>query len=224
MGIIEAQGGARMKRSNTSERLKYLMEAKNLKQSDIIERVTAMGEYISKSALSQYVNGQSTPDQRKLTILSKALDVSEVWLMGYGDTELKNIKNILFFKPSTKKIPVIGTIAAGEPILAVENIEEYIDLDKKISADFALRVRGDSMVGANIFDGDIVFIRKQSDVDDGEIAAVIIDDSATLKRVFKFENKVVLRAENPKYKPILLDGDKSVYIVGKAVYKLSEIY
>lgn len=213
-----------MKRSNTSERLKYLMEAKNLKQSDIIERVTAMGEYISKSALSQYVNGQSTPDQRKLTILSKALDVSEVWLMGYGDTELKNIKNIVFFKPSTKKIPVIGTIAAGEPILAVENIEEYIDLDKKISADFALRVRGDSMVGANIFDGDIIFIRKQSDVDDGEIAAVIIDDSATLKRVFKFENKVVLRAENPKYKPILLNGDKSVYIVGKAVYKLSEIY
>lgn len=200
------------------------MDAKNLKQSDIIERVTATGEYISKSALSQYVNGQSTPDQRKLTILSKALDVSEVWLMGYGDTELKNIKNILFFKPSTKKIPVIGTIAAGEPILAVENIEEYIDLDKKISADFALRVRGDSMVGANIFDGDIVFIRKQSDVDDGEIAAVIIDDSATLKRVFKFENKVVLRAENPKYKPILLNGDKSVYIVGKAVYKLSEIY
>lgn len=213
-----------MKRSNTSERLKYLMDAKNLKQSDIIERVTAMGEYISKSALSQYVNGQSTPDQRKLTILSKALDVSEVWLMGYGDMELKNIKNIVFFKPSTKKIPVIGTIAAGEPILAVENIEDYIDLDEKISADFALRVKGDSMVGANIFDGDIVFIRKQSDVDDGEIAAVIIDDSATLKRVFKFENKVVLRAENPKYKPILLNGDKSVYIVGKAVYKLSEIY
>lgn len=213
-----------MKRSNTSERLKYLMDAKNLKQSDIIERVTAMGEYISKSALSQYVNGQSTPDQRKLTILSKALDVSEVWLMGYGDMELKNIKNIIFFKPSTKKIPVIGTIAAGEPILAVENIEEYIDLDEKISADFALRAKGDSMVGANIFDGDIVFIRKQSDVDDGEIAAVIIDDSATLKRVFKFENQVILRAENPKYKPILLNGDKSVYIVGKAVYKLSEIY
>lgn len=213
-----------MKRSNTSERLKYLMDAKNLKQSDIIERVTSMGEYISKSALSQYVNGQSTPDQRKLTILSKALDVSEVWLMGYGDTELRNIKNIVFFKPSTKKIPVIGTIAAGEPILAVENIEEYIDLDEKISADFALRVKGDSMVGANIFDGDIVFIRKQSDVDDGEIAAVIIDDSATLKRVFKFENQVILRAENPKYKPILLNGDKSVYIVGKAVYKLSEIY
>lgn len=213
-----------MKRSNTSERLKYLMDAKNLKQSDIIERVNAMGEYISKSALSQYVNGQSTPDQRKLTILSKALDVSEVWLMGYGDTELRNIKNIVFFKPSTKKIPVIGTIAAGEPILAVENIEEYIDLDEKISADFALRVKGDSMVGANIFDGDIVFIRKQSDVDDGEIAAVIIDDSATLKRVFKFENQVILRAENPKYKPILLNGDKSVYIVGKAVYKLSEIY
>lgn len=212
-----------MKKSTTSERLKYLMETKNLKQSDIIEMVKKSGEYISKSALSQYVNGQSLPDQRKLTILSKVLNVSEVWLMGYGDTRAQNIKNILFVKPSTKKIPVIGTIAAGEPILAVENIEEYIDLDEKINADFALKVRGDSMVGANIFDGDIVFIRKQNDVDDGEIAAVIIDDSATLKRVYKFDNRVVLKAENPRFKPIILNGDNQVYIVGKAVYKLSTI-
>lgn len=212
-----------MKKSNTSERLKYLMDRNNLKQSDIIEMVKNSGEYISKSALSQYVNGQSIPDQRKLTILSKVLNVSEVWLMGYGDTEVQNIKNILFIKPSTKKIPVIGTIAAGEPILAVENIEEYIDLDEKINADFALKVRGDSMVGASIFDGDIVFIRKQNDVDDGEIAAVIIDDSATLKRVYKFDNRVVLKAENPRFKPIILNGDNQVYIVGKAVYKLSTI-
>lgn len=212
-----------MKRSTTSERLKYLMSTKNLKQSEILEKVAAKGEYISKSALSQYVNGQSIPDQRKLTILSQVLGVSEVWLMGYGDTEAQNIKNILFVKPSTKKIPVIGTIAAGEPLLAVENIEDYIDLDEKIKADFALRVRGDSMVGANIFNGDIVFIRKQPDVDDGEIAAVIIEDSATLKRVFKLEDKVMLKAENPKYKPIMLNGDKSVYIIGKAVYKLSEV-
>ena len=118
---------------------------------------------------------------------------------------------------------MIGTIAAGEPLLAVENIEDYIDLDEKIKADFALRVRGDSMVGANIFDGDIVFIRKQPDVDDGEIAAVIIEDSATLKRVFKLGDKVMLKAENPRYKPIMLNGDKSVYIIGKAVYKLSEV-
>lgn len=212
-----------MKKSNTSERLKYLMDRKNLKQSDIIDMVKNSGEYISKSALSQYVNGQSIPDQRKLTILSKVLNVSEVWLMGYGDTEAQNVKNILFIKPSTKKIPVIGTIAAGEPILAVENIEEYIDLDEKINADFALKVRGDSMVGASIFDGDIVFIRKQNDVDDGEIAAVIIDDSATLKRVYKFDNRVVLKAENPRFKPIILNGDNQVYIVGKAVYKLSTI-
>lgn len=212
-----------MKKSTTSERLKYLMSTKNLKQSEILEKVAAKGEYISKSALSQYVNGQSIPDQRKLTILSQVLGVSEVWLMGYGDTEAQNIKNILFVKPSTKKIPVIGTIAAGEPLLAVENIEDYIDLDEKIKADFALRVRGDSMVGANIFDGDIVFIRKQADVDDGEIAAVIIEDSATLKRVFKLEDRVMLKAENPKYKPIMLNSEESVYIVGKAVYKLSQV-
>ena len=212
-----------MKKSNTSERLKYLMSTKNLKQSEILEKVAAKGEYISKSALSQYVNGQSIPDQRKLTILSQVLGVSEVWLMGYGDVEAQKIKNILFVKPSTIKIPIIGTIAAGEPILAVENIEDYIDLDEKIKADFALRVKGDSMVGANIFDGDIVFIRKQADVDDGEIAAVIIEDSATLKRVFKLEDRVMLKAENPKYKPIMLNSEESVYIVGKAVYKLSQV-
>lgn len=212
-----------MKKSTTSERLKYLMKTKNLKQSDILEKIRERGEYVSKSALSQYVNGQSLPDQSKLTILSQALGVSEVWLMGYGDTEAQNIKNILFVKPSTKKIPIIGTIAAGDPLLAVESIEDYIDLDEKIKADFALRVRGDSMVGANIFDGDIVFIRKQPDVDDGEIAAVIIEDSATLKRVFKLDDKVMLKAENPRYKPIMLSDDKSVYIIGKAVYTLSKV-
>lgn len=212
-----------MKKSNTSERLKYIMNLKNIKQVDILTKIENMGKYISKSALSQYVNGQSVPDQKKLTILSRALGVSEVWLMGYGDLEIPQFKNISFIKPSTKKIPVVGTIAAGEPILAVENIEEYIDLDEKIRADFALYVKGDSMINAHIFDGDIVFIRKQSDVDDGEIAAVVIDDSATLKRVYKMGNTVVLRAENPKFKPIVLDGSKPVYIIGKAVYKLSEI-
>lgn len=212
-----------MKQSNTAERLKYIMNLKNIKQVDILTKIENMGEYISKSALSQYVNGQSEPDQRKLTILSKALGVSEVWLMGYGDLEVPQFKNITFIKPSTKKIPVVGTIAAGEPILAVENIEEYIDLDEKIRADFALHVKGDSMINARIFDGDIVFIRKQSDVDDGEIAAVVIDDSATLKRVYKMGDTVVLRAENPRFKPIVLDGTKPVYIIGKAVYKLSEI-
>ena len=79
------------------------------------------------------------------------------------------------------------------------------------------------MINAGIQDGDIVFIRKQPDVEDGEIAAVLIDDEATLKRVFKFKGEVQLRAENPKFKPITLNGDKNILILGKATYKLSKL-
>lgn len=87
--------------------------------------------------------------------------------------------------PKTKKVPLIGTIACGTPILAVENIECDVDMPENIRADFALRCKGDSMIDAHIYDGDIVYIRKQPIVDNGEIAAVIIDDEATLKRFYR---------------------------------------
>lgn len=131
--------------------------------------------------------------------------------------------NIFSFK-ATKEVPLLGTIAAGSPILADDNVEGYVDVDKTVQADFCLRVKGTSMINANIYDGDIVFIHKQSDVDDGEIAAVLIEDEATLKRVYKFAGHVQLRAENPRFKPIDLNGDQNVRILGKATYKLSKIF
>ena len=210
-----------MKKSNTSERLRFLMEERNLKQVDILNKAKNVGGYLSKSALSQYVSGKSEPDQEKLTLLSEILGVSETWLMGY-DTNIDGIKNI--FKPTTNKAyPLVGTIAAGVPILAEENIDEYVNLDRKINADFCLRVAGDSMVLAHIFDGDIVFIRKQPDVENGEIAAVLIDERATLKKVHKYSDRIELRAENPRFKTIELDDSSAVSILGKAVYKLSKI-
>ncbi len=137
--------------------------------------------------------------------------------MGWENYE-NNILNV-----PTNKIPLIGTIAAGEPILAEQHIEEYIDLETATRADFCLRVKGNSMIGAGIKNGDIVFIRLQDDVDDGEIAAVLIDDSATLKRVFKLGTLIQLRSENPDIKPIILNGDKDVKILGKAVYRLTKV-
>ena len=113
----------------------------------------------------------------------------------------------------------MGEIACGEPIFANEEYETYMDLDTDIQADFVLKAKGDSMVNARIFDGDIVFIRQQPDVNDGEIAAVIIDDEATLKRVYKYENHISLNAENPIYKPIQVryDDAKNVKIIGRAI-------
>lgn len=218
-----------MKISNTSERLKEIMDLKNLKQVDILKTVENQGGYISKSALSQYVNGISEPDQPRLTMLSKALNVSETWLMGYDEPivnrnrEELNIDNLIPMPQLNKQVPLLGTIAAGVPILADENVETYVDLNRTVSADFCLRVKGDSMINASINDGDIVFIKRQSDVDDGEIAAVLINDEATLKRVYKMAGKVVLRAENPKYKPIELNGEENVIILGKATYSLKTV-
>ena len=127
--------------------------------------------------------------------------------------------------PEMKRIPLIGTIACGAPILADEHIEEYIDTPKHISADFALTCKGDSMINARIFDGDVVYIRQQETVENGEIAAVLIDGEATLKRVQLFEDHISLEPENPQYRPLVYWGEEmnDVRILGKAVAFTSAI-
>lgn len=133
-----------------------------------------------------------------------------------------SISNILPI-PKTKLVPLVGTIACGTPILAEENIEDYLKADENLLAEFALRCKGDSMINSRIYDGDIVYIRKQSDVDDGEIAAVLIGEEATLKKVYKYPNKVVLRASNPIYDDMVYTNEEleNVMILGKAVAFLS---
>lgn len=129
--------------------------------------------------------------------------------------------------PETKVVPLLGDIACGSPLLAEENIEMYIKMDKNIPADYALRCKGDSMINARIFDGDIVFIRKQSDVDNGEIAAVLIDNEATLKKVYKIpeKNRVVLSPCNPMYDDQVYTEEQleDVRIIGKAVAFISTV-
>jgi repressor LexA len=114
---------------------------------------------------------------------------------------------------------LVGKIAAGTPILAQENIEGYIDLEDSIKADFCLTVEGDSMINARINDGDIVFIRQQPEVEEGEIAAVLIDGEATLKRFYRHENAVELRPENSTYKSMFFTSNNctTFKILGKAV-------
>ncbi len=128
---------------------------------------------------------------------------------------------------TTHKIPLLGEIACGEPIFAQEDRESYIEAGTEIKADFCLRAKGDSMIGARILDGDIVFIRKQSIVDNGEIAAIIIDDEVTLKRVYYYteEKTIKLMSENPNYKPIVYTGNvlDQIRILGKAIYFQSDV-
>lgn len=128
---------------------------------------------------------------------------------------------------ATKRFPVLGDIACGKPIMANEEKELYVEAGTTIDADFCLRAKGDSMIGARIYDGDIVFIRKQEMVDNGDIAAVIIEDEASLKRVnyFPEKNLLILKAENAKYEDMVYTGEElnHIRILGRAVAFQSDI-
>lgn len=217
-----------MEKVTTAERLRYIIEHQNLKQVDILERCKAYCEKynvrLAKNDLSQYVSGKVEPKQDKLSILGLALDVNEAWLAGY-DVPMKRNDNVT---PITvKRFPLLGQIACGIPRLATESLESYIEAGTNIKADFCLRAKGDSMINARIHDGDIVFVRSQDTVENGEIAVVIIDDEATLKRVFHYpeQSKLVLQAENPMYEPFVYVGSElqNVKILGKAIAFQSDV-
>lgn len=159
----------------------------------------------------------------RLQKLAAVLNTTVEYLMD-GTTSNIIYKNLEAL-PDTRMVPVIGSIACGVPILAKENIEGYAELDKRVHADFALRCVGDSMINAHIFDGDLVFIKRQDDVDNGEIAAVVIEDEATLKRVYKYPSRVELRPENPLCQVLQFEGPdlEQVRIIGKAVAFLGKV-
>ena len=181
-----------------------------------------------RSMITKIEQGKVDLTQSKISAIAKALQTTTMKLMGdeEGDDTPSNILPL----PKTRKIPLLGTIACGEPILATENVAEYVDMDTDVHADFALRCKGDSMINARIFDGDIVYIRKQNSVENGEIAAVLIDgveseSEATLKRFFRENDKIRLSAENPMYADKQYYGEEmnQVRVIGKAVAFLSTV-
>jgi len=203
-----------------SARLSEVMSQRNQTTYTLGEALS-----LSPSTISRYQNGKMEPKTTAVYAMASYLNVNPLWLMGYDDD--KNTTHIdkpyLAAKnlyPVTKKaLPVLGNIAAGQPIFAEEHFEGYACADEDTQADFCLRVKGDSMINARIYDGDIVFIHSQPDVEDGEIAAVLIDDEATLKRVYKLDDRIILRPENPIYKPLEYKAGcgKDIRILGKAV-------
>jgi len=118
-------------------------------------------------------------------------------------------------------VPIVGKVKAGEPILAVENIEGYINLDRSLISSrdvFLLRVVGDSMIDAHIQDGDFALVKPQPHVENGEIVVALIEDEATIKRIFQKRDLIRLEPANPKMEPIVVKkGEKKVTIVGKVV-------
>lgn len=206
-----------------SDNIKFLRDYADLSQADF---GALFG--VSDKAVSTWEKGTREP---RMGIIQKMADkfglrksdiIDGDVCMLLGHTKLQTSSEVpdgFIPLPSTSKIPLVGTIACGVPILAEENIEGYVDLPDNIRADFALRCKGDSMIGARIKDGDIVYIRTQPVVDNGQIAAVRVGEEATLKRVYIYPNKVILQAENPSFEPLVFINSEldQIDIIGKAV-------
>ena len=169
-----------------------------------------------------------TPTIPQLKKLAAGMNMTMAEMIDKVDdmpVELTGIPANIIPMPETRQIPLIGAIACGAPILADEHIEDYIKIPAHIPGDFALTCKGDSMSGARIFDGDIVYIRQQDTVDNGQIAAVLIDGEATLKRVKIYDDHIVLEPENPHFRPLTYWAEEmnSVRILGRAVAFTSAI-
>lgn len=180
---------------------------------------------VAKSTVRKWENGDiESIRSDKIQKLADLLGTTIEYLLDGTTGNVVNYKNIEPM-PDTKLVPIIGGIACGQPIAAEEQAEGYAALDRRVQADFALRCVGDSMVNAHIFDGDLVFIRKQADVNNGEIAAVVIDGEATLKRVYKYPNRIELRPENPLYPVLQYEGIdlETIRILGKAIAFLGQV-
>ncbi len=206
-----------------ANKLKEMRKEKGLTLEVLAEKLGT-----SRQTIHRYENGTiSNIPPEKVLLLAEALDTTPARLMGWEKDRatVSGYENILPI--SIKKLPILGEISCGVPIYAEEEHENYVAADACLDADFCLKASGDSMIGARIFDGDIVFIRSQRSVDNGEIAAVIINDEATLKRVYFYpeEGKLILSPENPKYSPLVYLGEElnQINILGKAVAFQSKV-
>lgn len=179
-------------------RLKKAMEIRNIKQVDLVEKTK-----LDKTLINKYLAGVSNARQRKLTLLADALNVNEIWLMGYDVPMDREIKTDILGNPVVS-LPLLGTVKAGYNYLAQENWIGTVDVETSLVGDgkdyFALKVKGDSMAPVFIED-DIVIIKKQNDCENNEFAVVIINgDEGTLKKIKKTDNGIILQPLNPAYR------------------------
>lgn len=193
-------------------RLKELRLERRLSQDRLAKMIGT-----TKQTIHRYETGEiGNIPHDKIERLAECLGVHPSDIMGWDEISTYNNSPL-----RVKRLPVLGNIACGKPIYAEAEHENFVVADETIDADFCLRAQGDSMTGARIFDGDIVFIRSQDTVENGEIAVVVIEDEATLKRVYFYpeEGKLILSPENPRYAPLVYLGEEldHIKILGKAV-------
>ncbi|MDD6735720.1 MAG: S24 family peptidase [Clostridiales bacterium] len=208
-------------------KLKDLRKRAGLSQEELAKKLG-----ISKSTIGMYEQGQRKKPQSDEVLKSIAdfFGVSLDYLMGYEGSGLtaEDMARYNLRPIATKKIPMLGSIPCGVPTMCEQDFETFIEVSDSINADFCLTAKGDSMINARILDGDVVFIREQSTVENGEIAAVLVNDNeVTLKRFYYYPElqQIILYAENPKYQPMVYEGEAlgHIRVLGKAVMFTSRI-
>ncbi|MCI5836268.1 MAG: helix-turn-helix domain-containing protein [Veillonellaceae bacterium] len=219
-----------MNRESFAKRLAEALAHAKMTQSELAERSNT-----SKSAISSYLSGVYEAKQNRVDLFARILNVDPAWLMGYN-TPMQRPAGSLpsdpdplppnVFRPKLKKVPLLGTTAAGEPILSEEHFEGYVDAYDIDDADFCLHVQGDSMTGIGINDGDIVFFKSQKEVENGQVAVVRIDGEAvTLKRFYRQGDSIILQSENPSMMPMIFHAGNCTdfQILGLAIIKQGKI-
>ena len=214
--------------ATSTERINQIMKEKKLRQIDVLNLAKPFQQKynikFSKSHLSQYVNGKSNPDNKKIFLLSKVFGVTEAWLLGYNVPRYERIENTGPQTPQGLKIPVLGTVAAGIPISAVEEILDYEEVPqswKNQGEFFGLRIKGDSMK-PDINHGDTVIVRKQSTANNGDVVITLVNgDDVTCKKFEKLDNGIILISNNSEYSPMYFSNEevvtKPVVILGRVV-------
>lgn len=191
------------------QKIKQLRKAHKLTQEDLAKILD-----VKPTAVSAWELGRNKPLMDKLDMMAHYFGVPISYF--FEENQIKRSKTYIHFV----KLPIVGTISCGNGVIAYEDIEGYEDVPSSWlngGEYFFLRAKGDSMINARIMDGDLLLIRKQDDVENGEIAAVLIDDEIVLKRVYKSDGTIILQSENPSYKPVIVRPEDmiNVRIIGK---------
>lgn len=202
------------------DRIRLRREELRMSQEELATRLG----YKSRSTIAKIESGENDLTQSKIVAFAEALSTTARWLLDYDDSDTTLPPGV--HKPQFKKVPMLGYAAAGQPLEDLNQDTPYYDVDNKYDVDFCITVRGDSMIDANINDGDIVFIKSMPEVPNGKIACVEIDnEKVCLKRFYKSGKTVSLASANSKYAPMFFTEDncENIKVLGLAVLRQSEI-
>lgn len=203
-----------------AKNLRYYISQTQKSQKEIADAL-----HVSPQTFNTWCQGIALPRMGKVQLLANYFNINKSDLIEEHSLNTRSPESYglaRFSDVHKKAIPLLGTVACGAPIYANEEHDSYVLADEDIDADYCLTARGDSMINARIYDGDLIFVKQCDHVENGEIAVVAIHDEVTLKRVYFYPETHTLQliAENPKYPPLIYHDEEldGVYVIGKALF------